>query len=349
MEWKLYQDSELIAQTTPDSSYTPTYAITLGKDSTVDNYYHGWMDELRIWSRGLSIGEISFLKDATQSGGYPDLSAFWNFDEAFATTDMDQSNNGIIATLYNMNTSDERPQGIVHQTDEFPLAFTTSPNPSTAGLWFGSIEVNKVCEVHANSNDATTPTDTPYSFSLPIILHVDGDGTVSLLSEVTIMQYPMSSENYGERVLITDQSELSNYEGIIRRNGKLIGARMTSPAFPMEYKDDEGELEIKHSMTGGISLGGSIATTLSYSGDHPTNPYRHHYHPDADEGFEITRYITLTFDEISEADQVDDPELGVSRLTGTYAESVSGLHKATIYSEGTFSLNWINDISNLNP
>jgi len=62
-----------------------------------------------------------------------------------------------------------------------------------------------------------------------------------------------------------------------------------------------------------------------------------------------SRDILLTFDEINEADQVDDPELGISRLTGTYSESVSGLHKATIYSEETFSLNWINDISSLNP
>jgi len=346
-EWTLYRDAEQIAQSTPDISYSQQYPITLGKDAAIDNYYHGWMDELRIWSRQLSIGEISYLQDATQSGGYPNLSAYWGFDEAFASTDIDLSDNGRVATLFNMNTENERPQGIVHQTSQFPLAFTTSPNPSTAGLWFGTIEVNKVCEVHASSNDAQTPTETPYSFSLPVILHVDSSGTVNLLSEVTIMQYPMSSEKYGERVLITDQDLLSNYEGIIRRNGKLVGARMTSPAFPMEYSN--GELETAHLMTGGISLGGSIATTLYYGKDHPTNPYRHHYHPDADEGFEITRTITLTFDEISEADQVDDPDLGVSRLTGVYNESVSGLHKATIYSEGTFSLNWINDVSTLNP
>lgn len=345
-EWKLYQDGVQIGETTPASAFALDAAMTLGKGGSAENFYHGWMDELRVWSRVLTNGEINYLQKAALSSGYPDLAAYWAFDEALGTMSIEMSGQGAAAILYNMET--ERTQGIVHKTFGLPLAFTSWLDPSTVGLWYGTIDVNKVCEVHADSDDAVTPTDTPYAFSLPVILHVDASGSVNLLSEVTIMQYPISSEKYGERVLITDQNKLSDYEGVIRRKGRLVGARISSPGFPLEYVN--GEMETEHAMTGGVSIGGSVAAALTYASDHPVNPYRHLYHPDADEGYEITRTITMTFDTISEADQINtDPELGVTKLTGVYNESVSGLHKATLYTEGTFTLHWINDVSILNP
>jgi len=212
----------------------------------------------------------------------------------------------------------------------------------TVGLWSGTIEVNKVCEVHAKSNNSVTPSQTAQDFTLPILLHVNASGIVSLLSEVTIMQYPISSPNYGQRVLITDQTLLGNYEGVIRRNGKLVGIRLASPAFPMEYTN--GNLETAHPMDGTLSLGGEISTTLTYLADHPTNPYRHHYHPDSNEGFNITRSITLSFDAQSQANTNTH-----TSLTGTYHESLSGLYKQALYTEGRFTLNWINNLSTLNP
>ena len=236
----------------------------------------------------------------------------------------------IICTVLIISTS-------ICAADEFQS--TTS---SSMGLWFGTIDVNKVCEIHATSNDTVTPKQTSHNFTLPILLHVNESGNVNLLSEVTVMQYPSSSANYGQRVLITDQSLLANYEGVIRRNGKLVGIRLASPAFPMEYTD--GSLETSHPMEGNISLGGEITTILTYSANHPTNPYRHHYHPDVDEGFAVTRTITLTFDAQSQAGNNTD-----TTLTGTYNESLAGLHKSSLLTEGRFILNWINNLSTLNP
>ena len=93
----------------------------------------------------------------------------------------------------------------------------------------------------------------------------------------------------------------------------------------------------------------SGTTVLDY--DDPLNPFKHTWHPDHDnldarfeqklaegiESFTVTRSIALTFMDT-------DPEdskfagWGDSRVGGIYRETITGLHRASLYMEGTFQL-----------
>ncbi len=216
------------------------------------------------------------------------------------------------------------------------------------GLWIGQIEIDKVNEVGSRT-DTTTATQAPNPFDMRILVHSDAAGQVRMLREVTLMQKPYTVVEGGEtkemvrRVLVTDDSLLSNYEGIVRRDGKLVGIRLGSAAFDFDSNMNDFPL------TGTISPGASVTGTLVLAKTHPANPFRHKYHPDhrndSDKGIEVTREFTMTFDQIPEG---AEPEEGITSLKGTYQESVTGLHKIPIRAQGTFSLQRVSVIDKLN-
>jgi len=205
------------------------------------------------------------------------------------------------------------------------------------GLWIGQIELDKVNEVISNT-DTQTPTEVKYPFDINILLHVDASGKVSLLKEVTLMQ-KIESDSTARRVLITDDSLLSKYEGVVRRDGKLVGIRMGSLGF--EFEDDKSSLELSGSMGAGKSLEGN----LTLSEDHPVNPFKHMYHPDHKKGINIVRNIILNFDEDQSS---DDPAKEKYNLKGTYSETITGLHKIPLKVKGTFNIQRISEIDKLN-
>jgi hypothetical protein len=80
----------------------------------------------------------------------------------------------------------------------------------------------------------------------------------------------------------------------------------------------------------------------------PTNPYRHKYHPDHTVGFDLIRVFSLEFTGAQGDPLAAAPAYGVDRITGTYRESIAGLHKITLKTEGTVTLNRISTVANLN-
>ncbi|KPA17912.1 conserved hypothetical protein, secreted, partial [Candidatus Magnetomorum sp. HK-1] len=157
------------------------------------------------------------------------------------------------------------------------------------GLWVGQIELNNVNEAASKTNtDILQPVK--HVFDMTVLLHVDESGKVRLLKEVTMMQKAFSEngEDFSRRVLITNDSLLPNYEGIVRRDGKLTGIRLGSLAF--DFETNKNELELSGSFGAGNSLDGSIVMDEN----HPSNPFRHYYHPDHQQGKLITRNIQFT-------------------------------------------------------
>ncbi|MHC4705220.1 MAG: hypothetical protein ACYTFQ_32120, partial [Planctomycetota bacterium] len=71
--------------------------------------------------------------------------------------------------------------------------------------------------------------------------------------------------------------------------------------------------------------------------DDPLNPFRHLFHPDHDdpnESYEITRDLLLGFSSgLAGASMVAG--WGDTDIGGLYSEALTGLHKQTIYVEGT--------------
>jgi len=217
---------------------------------------------------------------------------------------------------------------------------TTAISGTYDGLWIGEIKMNKVSEA-VSKTDATTPLPVANPFLMKVVLHVDASNQIRLLRDVTIMQKRFTENNVEKvrRVLITDNTLLPNFEGVVRRDGELVGIRVGSLAF--DFDPDLNEFLVD----GQFGAGRTISATLPLANDHPTNPFMHKYHPDHKVGKSISRGIKFKFDTVQDT---NDPASGQSQLIGTFEESVSGLHKASINAEGRFVLKRVSLIDNLN-
>jgi len=208
------------------------------------------------------------------------------------------------------------------------------------GLWIGQVELNEV-------NDTTSTTSTEvlqpvkHVFDMTVLLHVHENGSVSLLKEVTMMQKTIQQdgEDIVQRVLITDDSLLPEYDGIIRRDGKLVGIRLGSLAY--DFPIDQTQI----TLSGSFGVGNSLETTIVMDENHPTNPFRHLYHPDHHQGKRITRQIQFSFDSNQDNSNPDDAKFS---LIGVYSESISGLHKIPLKIGGPFKIQRISEVGKLN-
>ena len=229
------------------------------------------------------------------------------------------------------------------------------------GLWVGEAVIGKVqnqLQTFQRNEDGTYvvddagrhvllssengKTNTAREFRLRLIVHVDATGTAKLLSNVY----------YG----VLDNAE-SSLGFTLRQKGLKPDAlgkatRITAVHLP---------LDVAATLAGPFTPAGQTSVTVSLPHTDATNPFLHTYHPDHDnldarfsaasladgvESHAVTRTITLTMD----AGSLDgDPAWGANSLTGSYAESVSGLHKDTIGVEGRFTLRRLSEVTTLIP
>ena len=202
-------------------------------------------------------------------------------------------------------------------------------NPA-AGLWTGEVTLKRVSEVHFRQTTGTTPTETTAPFAMRVLLHVDGSGGVILLKEAILMQTPGTAP---VRVIVTQPNLISIFVGIVERNGKLTGRRFSTAGFPMS-----GD---RLALTGSLNGGGPASGSMTIAADHPVNPFRHKDHPDlSTAGVAVTRAITLAVDA---GDTAED-----HRLTGTWSESMTGLHKDAIQVSGGMTLVRVSTVAALN-
>lgn len=212
------------------------------------------------------------------------------------------------------------------------------------GLWVGNVTIDKVSQISRQGASARgTPTPAGGKFNMRMILHA-GSGGVKLLKEVSVMRKktPEPDGQY-RRVLITRDSLLPDYGGIVKRGGKLVGQRISSPF----YHFTGTELALSG---GGVSLGGDVSGTVVLPANHQTNPFRHQYHPDHITGREIVREFVVRFTGGEGVESTDQPTQG-QRLSGNYSETIFGLvhpNKGDIRLEGTIDLQLVSVIDTLN-
>jgi len=245
-----------------------------------------------------------------------------------------------------------------------------------AGLWIGTTTLNAVSEP-ANGADPTSPQPTGSEFGFQIIVHVDAEGTPRLLQQVTQMwkdgTYMPDPENPqrqivdtpGEYVLITDETLLAGFQGSGERGGVPVGRRFSCPAFGFrEPIEMAGPFPTPDQPTN------SIGCTVELDYEDPLNPFMHPYHPDHNnlderyeevleegkESFTVTREIALEFADYASSSKEEDEVLlaayagwGDTWIGGVYRETITGLHRDSIHVEGTFRLNFVSDVAELNP
>lgn len=254
-------------------------------------------------------------------------------------------------------------ESVIEVSDElggyFRVPVKAVVEESKAGLWVGTVSLDKVSEA-ARPNDLTT-TATPSAFEFRIIVHVDEDGDATLLQKVYLMQVQEVLDNAdppniidpARYVLLTRDDLVPQYTGVTLRDGQVVGRRITSPAFSFSTPVD---------LTGGLNPNESLTATVNVAYDDPLNPFVHKFHPDHDnlnERFEATplnegvesytfqRSIRLSFTE-QDPEALGLPEWGYNLIGGTYREDVTGVHKRMIRTEGKFTLTRVSDVAVLN-
>ena len=217
------------------------------------------------------------------------------------------------------------------------------PNENTAGPANYDLCIDADGLPVSIAGEALSPVAQNFSFRF--IVHRDAASQVRLLKSVIqmwkdpVMDASGTEIEAGRFVLLTDDSLISNYKGVTMRDGEVVGRRIGTVAydFPGEALDMTGDLDA--SMTAILNLGSNA----------PTNPFRHHYHPNHNglandyvtentEAYAITRTMNFMFTGGN----------GTDIKTGTYREEVTGLHKNPVVVTGTFELRHSVSVNELN-
>lgn len=229
-------------------------------------------------------------------------------------------------------------QSPAHRRGPTVLANAEAPDAS-AGLWVGSVVLDRV---NAPAYSGTNLLATPAPASFRLLLHVDAYGQARLLQRVVLAWDPTRVDpphTNGTYALYADEQALPAVATNVMR--------IDSVAFPIMPP-----LTLTGSLTNALT--GALATRF----DDPTNPFLHRYHPmhdnqdwdfepypEAVESRSIHRTVALTFNTVTNAST--HPFHGVDRVSGNYHETLSGLRAQDILVRGTFALQRISRIDQL--
>ncbi|HHB91616.1 MAG TPA: hypothetical protein ENK59_00195, partial [Thioploca sp.] len=100
----IYRDGIIVAQATASEDFQGSGNLYIGGYShfSSDYYYHGSLDEVKIWNTVRSPTEIQTFYTTTITGTEANLIGYWNFEEGSGTMTSDISSNGNDGTLINM-------------------------------------------------------------------------------------------------------------------------------------------------------------------------------------------------------------------------------------------------------
>jgi hypothetical protein len=234
---------------------------------------------------------------------------------------------------------------------------------TTPGLYFGHVTVDRVAWITAGAavwtnadpndpqlednpdKDTITLRPAPAAFVFPVIIHLSESGAYHLLTEVTLLFKPGDKKlgEPGQYVLATPACGTA-CDGLLAgsiQDGQPFARRFSSAAFVFD-----SDLPLSGSFAGMLEGQTTLAT------NHRLNPFHHRYHPDHDcnadgECFEIGRTFEFAFD--SGPPPGPSPAgWGDALLGGSYAETITGLHKDPIRVSGRFDLRRVSNVAVLN-
>lgn len=245
-----------------------------------------------------------------------------------------------------------------------------------AGPWVGTATVNRVSEAR---QAGTVPEAADSEFHLRLLVHVDAAGRARLLKEVVQLWQDGDSAADppvpGRPVLLTDPARFEEFGGSALRDGEMVGRRISSATLDFDAASPSYEPASRTLLLeGSFAPGGQLSCQIALEKDHPTNPFRHKFHPDhdnldalyvepRDEAPAVHRLIELGLslsDPFAPDAQTPWPGWGSTLVAGTYRETfpavyedgrlVAGLHRNTIVVEGRFQLRRVSGSAvELNP
>ncbi len=203
-----------------------------------------------------------------------------------------------------------------------------------AGLWVGDITVSNVAEVYSANPTIPTPAASP--FVMRAILHVRPDGTTRFLREVIEMLQTNATGTNAQNVLLTDKTLLSEFTGVVLRDGTPVGRRLSTAGFDFDPPGGTNFL----TMTGAFGISNTVSVSITLTPTTPTNPFLHRYNPDHNTPqrvYTVTRQIQFTFTPTDPSGQTAT-DYGANEIGGYYNETLLGLQQNPLVVSGTFHL-----------
>jgi hypothetical protein len=191
---------------------------------------------------------------------------------------------------------------------------------------------------------AAAASGTARSYPLRVLIHVDAAGTARLLSQVFIGQ------------LAAGASGLCVRESDLKADARHLATRLLAAHMPLDV-DLMAQVDPARG-SGTVELGQTLERLVPLPFDANTNPFVHTYHPDHDnktarmspygvagaESYDVSRVCRFTFPAARPTSNANSA-WGTSYLSGTYSETITGLHKDPLTVTGTFELRRVNTIS----
>ena len=184
-------------------------------------------------------------------------------------------------------------------------------NRAPAGLWVGEVTLNAVATLVAPS-DAVPTSDTA---GFRLLVHVGADGTTQLLKDATIATV---TDGKVQRTVLATDAKAPRIQPVVA-DGKPLLRRFGTVAYDWDGTGTEAH---RKRMKGNLGKSSTCAVSLTSSPANATNPFRHPYHPDHQQGLTFIRTVAIT---LPAADPADPNNDGVLSLTGTYEEYVRGI------------------------
>jgi len=209
---------------------------------------------------------------------------------------------------------------------------------TTAGLWLCQTSVTNV---ESTLKDTGSTTSQP--FPLIFLIHVDSVGAARMLSQAYVGKL----------------TSAGNPMGICISENQVLGAAV-SDIKPHRYVACQLPPSVSFITSSGSVATGAIADwNISIPFDDPANPMVHTYHPDHDnlspsssklqngaESFSISRFCSFTFTATPPAGS-SVHGWGSTILGGTYAETLTGLNSKALRVSGTFAMQRVSEIADI--
>jgi len=187
-------------------------------------------------------------------------------------------------------------------------AAASSANSNLTALVIGSSATNAALAALTNAINA--PSAVSISYQTFIASSV-------FLSSANVAAAAAHGSLTGPAASLTQTQKQNVAEAAALKALTLVGAFRTADAAVIN--------EVP--MNGSVAAGTALTGTVFLGANHPTNPFRHRMHPDHGVGYPITRALKIQFDSASGTNAFQTAGFGVDRLSGTYREEISGLHK----------------------
>ena len=211
----------------------------------------------------------------------------------------------------------------------------TAGSASLSGLWVGDAELTNV----ESKVPGYAGTATGRPFPLRWIVHVDGSGRATLLSQAFL----------GVLNGVDNAVGVATSESSLKADQRGSAIRLTAAHLPL----DRAILA-----AGGFGPGGTVTGTIGLPFNDPVNPFVHAYHPDHDnrdarfnpvsagvESWNVSRAVTFSFSGTPPPGA--NTTWGSRLLTGTCSETFTGLRKDPVTATGTVTFRRISDIGTL--